>query len=135
NCISFKPKVQSYIGLIQIECIDISVQRNYMLCNINLSDCKKDAKMINVQVLVCDEECCAPSHINETVAVLKKRFFMRQGMELFNTLINCMPDASNGEGFVASLLMTDAMERSGYIDINGIIEAMRKEKHDAVNSF
>ncbi|KAL3878259.1 hypothetical protein ACJMK2_030624 [Sinanodonta woodiana] len=93
--------------------------------------------MRNVQVILSAEgsSFCIPSNINETVTVLKKRLRMRQGIEAFNTLIICTPDATNGDGFVASLLMTDAMERSGYIDINGIIESMRREKHDAINSF
>ncbi|KAL3878247.1 hypothetical protein ACJMK2_030612 [Sinanodonta woodiana] len=93
--------------------------------------------MRNVQVILSAEgsSLCIPSNINETLTVLKKRLWLRRGIEAFNTLINCTPDARDGECFVASLLMTDFMERSGYIDIIGIIEAMRKEKHDAINSF
>ncbi|KAL3878239.1 hypothetical protein ACJMK2_030604 [Sinanodonta woodiana] len=137
NRIPFKPTLQVDIGLIQIECTDITVERDLMLCNINVSECEKDTKLRNVQVILRAEGCsfCIPPNINEALAVLKKRLELRQGIEVFNTLIICTPHAAEGEGFVASLLMTDVMERSGYIDIDGVIEAMRKEKHDVINSF
>ncbi|KAL3878253.1 hypothetical protein ACJMK2_030618, partial [Sinanodonta woodiana] len=137
NRFQFKPKVQTDIGLIQIECTDMTVERDLMLCNINVSECEKDTNMRNVQVILSAVDCSLgiPSNINETLAVLKKRLWLRRGIEAFNTLINCTPDARNGECFAGSFLMTDFIETYGYIDIIGIIEAMRKEKHDAINSF